>query len=255
MKTKKPKKEVNNSSAFSQLIKQVEKEKKRARIMYSVALVVLVSSLFTFLLFSPFEVPAFSRLGDRILGREEKQEEEKKAVKEETEEVEEDTKEVVEEEELVTEPSTIIHPPTIPAPATTPSPSTAITPEPPISTKVEKTYSCSSYEMEDYGRGYCIALARFEGWEATYNSGIAHCENEALSFGIAGTEEYNQAYQECLNPIQGLLDHYYEEAEKEYDTARYYIQMLRNCGDEGEILGSYYSDSNCHYYGTGWVNW
>ena len=56
---------------FAELMKKVENEKKKTKIVYLVATGILLSSIFAFLLFGPFRVPIFSQLGDKILSREE----------------------------------------------------------------------------------------------------------------------------------------------------------------------------------------
>jgi hypothetical protein len=70
VKQKKKKKKQTDKSAFSHLLEEVEKDKKKARIFYSVVISLMVIALLTFLIFSPLQVPVFSQIGDRILGRE-----------------------------------------------------------------------------------------------------------------------------------------------------------------------------------------
>ena len=157
MRTKKPKKEENNSSALSHLIEQVEKEKKKARIMYSVGIVVLVLSLFSFLLFSPFEIPAFSQLGEKILRREEVREEnpdiiieeeeqpELEEVAEEIEEETEESKKVVEKEVTTTTPKPAPKPAPEPTPKPAPEPTPKPAPEP--TPPPAPTYLCTDGEI------------------------------------------------------------------------------------------------------------
>lgn len=130
----KPKKK-EETSAFADLLKQVEKEKKRAKVVYSVGIVILVLSLLMFLLFSPFKIPVFSQLGDRILGREEIVEEEVEE-EEEIEEMEEVEEEEVEEEVV-----------------TAPKPKTTTTPTPTPAPAPQVTYNCTDSEIAELRAG------------------------------------------------------------------------------------------------------
>lgn len=206
MKTKKPKKEENNPSAFSHLIEQVEKEKKKARIMYSVGIVVLALSLFSFLLFSPFEVPAFSQLGDRILGREEIQEEEqeKEVVKEEVEEeTPEETPEETEEtgEETGEETQT---------PTPTPAPVTTSTPTPVVEVPEDSAPATTSID------------------ETLLNNCKTTCEN---NFTNSMDYQCQPAYDASMNTCAGeyiLLTEVLEDDYLEEESRCFRIYLLAN---------------------------
>lgn len=146
-------KKKEEKSAFSDLIKQMEKEKKKARIVYFVGITVLVLSLIMFLLFSPFKIPVFSQLGDRILGREEVEVVEVEETEKETEaeEVEEEAEEVEEEVEEVKE-EVVAPTPTLKAtPTTTPTPAPA-----------PKVYNCTDSEIEEWRAG----IEQLKGYKA-----------------------------------------------------------------------------------------
>jgi len=227
VKTKKPKKEENNSSAFSHLIEQVEKEKKRAKIMYSVGIVVLSLSLFSFLLFSPFEVPAFSQLGDKILGREEVQEEEpeKEEVVEEPEE-EEEPEEIEEpkeeEEEKVVETQRVYvqqQAPPPPPPAPEPEPESEPEPEP------EPLYSCPSNTMEYYIDEYCKNLGN-----ANYYDEIARGIRED-AWGECEVYSTPDGFMDCLNRASARADEWSADAtEYRSEASRFKELLITSCG-------------------------
>jgi len=227
VKTKKPKKEVNDSSAFSQLVEQVEKERKRARIIYFSGIVVLTLSLFSFLLFSPIRVPAFSDLGDRILGREEVKEEETQ-VEETEEEVEEKPEETPEETSEETPPPTTV-PSTYKAPTTTPSTYTTDSGlYDNCVNECEGVYNSSigtcnsNYGIEN---GSCEPKYTNDFWACggLAVSLINQCVSTYMPDGFL-SPSYQDDYYECLDDAEETGDNCREEAlsslSKCYDSAK-----------------------------------
>jgi hypothetical protein len=177
-------KQENNpkeTSAFADLLKQVEKERKRAKVVYSVGVGILVLSLFMFLLFSPFKIPVFSQLGDRILGREVVE------VKEDEVEEEEVVKEKIEEEEVVTTPTL----------KTTPTPKTTPTSEPTPAPQI--TYNCTEEEIKEWREGLKKMKSMLAELEAQQNEYFFYCFDRITSDYPSESEEYYQTT--CWNIV------------------------------------------------------
>jgi hypothetical protein len=149
---KKTTKEKDEGLAFATLMGEFEKSKRRAKIYYISASVLVVLAVFSFLLFGPITVPVFSQLGDNILNREEVQLEEVEYVEEVEEEpdeeiVEEDVEEEEPDEEEVVEKNV----------ATTSKPTPD--PEPPPETGPD----CSEEAILQYASEYCRNNYRLTG--------------------------------------------------------------------------------------------
>jgi len=87
-------KEINDSTAFAYLQKEIEKERKKTKTMsYIGASLLFTVAILGYLTFGPFQIPVLSHIGDSLLGREGQILEEPVVV----EDVSEDTK-IIEEE-------------------------------------------------------------------------------------------------------------------------------------------------------------
>lgn len=249
MKTKKLRKEVNNSSDTPQTTELNAYEKRKARIAYVVAIVVLILSLFSFLLFSPFKVPIFSQLGEKILGIQEVSEQDEIEETSEKEEEEEELEEIPKEEEEVvststptpapetspkptsTSASTPTPAPTLaPTPTPTPAPTPAPTPEPPKCTGEQETDYEYKYCYNMYYRGYYVFSAEY------YYSLMEDCPNEIYT-----------DYSTCVSYYQSESTRTENLSKTYYANAMNYRALLVGC----EYSEAYLDESfwACHYEG------
>jgi hypothetical protein len=193
VKNKQNKKSKEESLAFASLIEEVEKSRKRAKIFYISGLVLVILSVFSFLLFGPLTVPIFSELGENILGRSEvaRVEEEDVVVEEVPEEVTEQEVEDIREEEEPQEKEQVVEKKVATTPKTQPKP----TPEP--------TYVCTDQEIQEIRD----AIKQIEGYKKV------------------SEDEMNQAFFDCFD--YGL-ENYPNETEDFYKDICYEIVCIDN---------------------------
>lgn len=183
------KKNLQESAAFAEIIAEVEKEKKKTRVLYFVAIVVLSMSLITFLLFSSLRIPIFSQLGDKILGRDQLVENKKTELGDNLEdEVEKEEKKIEEVNEEVTDNNTV--------PVTTPRTSSP-TPSAPVYTP--KTYVCSDQEIADLRNEITILEQYKKESEDNMNAHFFACFDVVISTYPNETESFYQ--QECWREV------------------------------------------------------
>jgi hypothetical protein len=234
VKTKKAFNKEDKTSAFAEIIKQVEREKKKAKIIYSIGLSILVVGLFIFLLFSPFKIPVFSQLGDQILGKEEREPEEKVVEEIEAQEEEKEVEEAVEEgkmEEEDSEGDAIVQEERL----FQEQPSTTIQNIEPTPTPeaTGPTLKCSQYDY-DYATAY-IEAAEILYAERYEEYLLEVAEYDECVFG----KTYNEIYEMCDSELSeairdplyradsnaACVDRYYENCEMN-DSRAWYLKEL-----------------------------
>jgi hypothetical protein len=239
-------KEIKKSSAFANILEQVEKERKRAKIIYYIGISVLVLSLLIFMLFSTLRIPVFSQLGDKILGREEEEVEkevlEELEIEEETEgkteeEIGEETEEEIQDEvvqrDVPKQPSIINQNPQ---------------PSPTIST--EPVLKCSQYDF-DYATAYIETAEKI--YAEQYVKYLQELEKyDDCMYG----KSWDQIYYECeqgllaiINPIERdeyarvCVRRYYENCELN-SAVNSYLNNLQNIetgiNEQKKVLQSCY---------------
>jgi hypothetical protein len=149
VRNNKPKVEIKETSAFASLVEDYEKSKKRAKFLYISGGILVVLSVFSFLLFGPITVPVFSELGGKIWRKEEVVLGEKDKYEEKIEEIEEeqDGEEVVEQEIEEEQEEKQVNPTT-----TSTQPNRVVEPKPepkPEPEEEEEVVVCTDQELAD----------------------------------------------------------------------------------------------------------
>lgn len=243
MKSKSVEKNIDEASAFSHLLKEVEKEKKRARIAYITGGSLLVLALIAFLMFGPFRVPVLSQMGDKILNRDNDVEIE--TVEEENTEV--TSPDTTSAPTTTTESNTSSTPDTTstpdtstkattptktatPAPTPTPTPTPTPEPEVPKCTDSQKSDYENKFCYNMYYMGYYVFSAEY------YNSLVEDCPNEIYT-----------DYPTCVSYYQSESNRTGDLSDTYYTNAMKYRALLVGCEYSESYLDDGYWD--CYYEG------
>ena len=211
---------------FASLIEEVDKSRKRAKVFYIFSLVLVVLSVFSFLLFGPVNIPILSKLGGKIMGVSENSEVEE--LQEETAEVAEETEEIEEEQEqeqeVIQKEEEVVQKKTTPV-VTKPSPQPAPEPEPspePMDPYAE--FSCPYDTVLFYAEEYCDNLQK----SAESSDYADYWFDSYLSCPVMDTA--------CQERYLSNHEDWKERAENYYSEADKYRDLMLGCNFDPKEL-------------------
>jgi hypothetical protein len=236
-------KEINDSTAFAYLQKEIEKERKKTKTMsYIGASLLFTVAILGYLTFGPFQIPVLSQLGNTLLEGNSKEEkntllvekieekdtesEEGVVAGEETEIVEEE----IIEEKKPTAPTTTKKTTTSTTNNITPSPAPTPEPQPEV-----RQFACTEDTMQSYVNVMCTNFS-FIGQSEAHLTPSARLEsyNSCVSSDCYLISDYPdlllQCQAKCLDWVEKEVASYESSIQEYNSNIQYYSNLLISCG-------------------------